>query len=119
MIEKNAQSMTDEESLDYANQFGKWHPGQHYAVGLKLRYNDIQYKVLIEHTSQEGWEPDVAPSLFARVLIEDPTVIPEWIQPDSTNPYMTGDKVTHNSKTWESTVDNNVWEPGVYGWQEI
>ena len=65
----------------------------------------------------------MSPSLFARVLIEDPTVIPEWIQPDSTNPYMRGDKVTHNNKTWESLVDNNVWEPGTVGtealWQEV
>lgn len=33
--------------------------------------------------------------------------------------YNTGDKVKHNDKTWESTVDANVWEPGVYGWSEI
>ena len=24
-----------------------------------------------------------------------------------------------DSKTWVSDVDNNVWEPGVYGWVEI
>ena len=51
---------------------------------------------------------------------EEPTggEIAEWVQPDSTNPYMTGDRVLHNGSTWESTVDNNVWEPGVYGWAE-
>lgn len=49
----------------------------------------------------------------------DPAVIPAWQQPDSTNPYMTGDKVTHGGKTWRSTCDNNVWEPGVYGWEEV
>ena len=38
-------------------------------------------------------------------------------QPDSTNPYSKGDKVTHNGKMWVSTIDNNVWEPGVYGWE--
>jgi hypothetical protein len=32
---------------------------------------------------------------------------------------MIGDKVAHNSKIWESIVDNNAWEPGVYGWKEI
>ena len=32
---------------------------------------------------------------------------------------MTGDKVRHNEKVWVSTIDNNVWEPGVYGWDEI
>lgn len=69
--------------------------------------------------SQPDWNPAAAPSLFAKVLIPDPEVIPEWEQPDSTNPYHIGDKVTHNGKTWVSTVDNNVWEPGVYGWEEL
>ncbi|WP_270217645.1 carbohydrate-binding protein [Dorea longicatena] len=41
------------------------------------------------------------------------------INPDSTNPYAKGDKVTHNGKTWISTADGNVWEPGVYGWEEV
>lgn len=52
---------------------------------------------------------------------EEPTggEIAEWVQPDSTNPYMMGDRVLHNGSTWESTVDNNVWEPGVYGWAEV
>lgn len=52
---------------------------------------------------------------------EEPTgeEVAEWVQPDSTNPYMTGDRVLHNGSTWESTVDNNVWEPGVYGWEQV
>ncbi len=27
-------------------------------------------------------------------------------------------KVSHKEKHWISTVDSNVWEPGVYGWEE-
>ena len=79
--------------------------------------------VLQAHTAQAGWTPIAAPSLFAKVLIPDPSVVPEWEQPDSTNPYMKGDKVKHNGKTWVSLVDNNVWEPGAVGtaalWQEV
>jgi hypothetical protein len=85
-------------------------------TGKKIQYGGVVWKVLQDHTSQEGWEPGAAPSLFAEVLIPDPDVIPEWKQPDSTNPYMSGDKVTHNGSTWVSNIDNNVWEPGVYGW---
>ena len=59
------------------------------------------------------------PSLFAKVLIPDSSVIPEWEQPGSTNPYMMGDKVTHNGSTWLSLVDNNVWEPGVVGTEDL
>lgn len=65
------------------------------------------------------WTPDVAVSLYARVLIPDENVVSAWIQPDSTNPYMIRDKVSHNGKTWVSDYDNNVWEPGVFGWHEI
>lgn len=73
---------------------------------------------------QADWTPDNAPSLWAKVLAgQEGTGIGEWEQPDSTNPYMTGDQVTHNGKTWESLVDNNVWEPGVQGtealWQQV
>jgi hypothetical protein len=32
---------------------------------------------------------------------------------------MKGDKVRHNNKVWISIIDNNVWEPGVYGWEEV
>ena len=76
------------------------------------------YKVLTVHASQDDWTPDDAPSLFAIVLIPDETIIPEWQQPDSINPYMKDNKVTHNGKTWVSDIDNNVWEPGVYSWTE-
>lgn len=32
--------------------------------------------------------------------------------------YALGAKVSHKEKHWTSTVANNVWEPGVYGWEE-
>lgn len=108
---------TDEVALQVPNLYPLWAAEIAYEVGERVLYNDVLYKVLQAHTSQETWTPDVSPSLFAKVLIPDENIIPEWEQPDSTNPYMVGDKVTHNEKTWISTVDNNVWEPGVYGWE--
>lgn len=41
-----------------------------------------------------------------------------WTQPDSTNPYMAGDIVRHNNKTWVSDMDYNVFEPGIAGWSD-
>jgi hypothetical protein len=49
----------------------------------------------------------------------DTNSIPSWEQPDSTNAYTLDDKIMHNSKTWVSIINNNVWEPGIYGWEEI
>lgn len=110
---------TDEMSLQVPNLYPTWRAAVDYATGDKVLYNDVLYKVLTAHTSQDTWAPDVSPSLFARVLIHDDNIISEWIQPDSTNAYKTGDKVIHNGQTWTSIVDNNVWEPGNYGWQVI
>ena len=111
---------TDEVALQAITLYDEWNGDSvEYETGKRVRYNNVLYKVLQDHTSQDDWMPDQAPSLFAKVLIPDASVIPNWEQPDSTNPYSKGDKVTHNGKTWVSDGDNNVWDPGVYGWSEI
>lgn len=116
IIEEAMSKEDDSVVLETPQLLPEWKAGIAYKTGKKIQYGGIVWKVLQDHTSQEDWEPGVAPSLFAEVLIPDPDVIPEWKQPDSTNSYMSGDKVTHNGSTWVSTIDNNVWEPGVYGW---
>ena len=91
-----------------------------YAAGDRVQYNGKLYKCLQAHTAQADWNPVDAPSLWAEVLAgQYGTAIGECVQPDSTNPYMRGDKVSYNGKIYESEVDNNVWAPGVYGWVEI
>lgn len=122
IIEDNATVMTDEAAADAVELFPRWSgEGVSYVAGDRRRYGETLYKCLQDHTSQEGWDPESAPSLWAEILPgQDGTDIGEWVQPDSTNPYMTGDRVTHNGKTWESTIDNNVWEPGtVQFWVEV
>lgn len=114
----NTLTVDDNTALRMTEFYPAWATGTDYAAGFKVQHNGTLYKCLTAHTSQADWTPEAAPSLWAKVLIPDPDVIPAWEQPDSTNPYMAGDKVTHNGKTWVSDVDNNVWEPGVYGWTE-
>ena len=112
------ETASDADALNAVAIYPAWREGAAYATGQRVRHDGTLYKVLQDHTSQADWTPDAAPSLFAKVLIPDPETIPEWQQPDSTNPYSAGDKVTHNGKTWVSDIDGNVWEPGVYGWNE-
>ena len=114
----NSLSVDDNTALRMREFYPDWAAGQDYPAGFKAQRGGALYKVLQAHTSQDGWEPENAPSLWAKVLIPDENIIPEWEQPDSTNAYSKGDKVTHNGKTWVSDVENNVWEPGVYGWTE-
>ena len=119
-ILKAAQSLSDEDALTAPMLFERWDGnGVSYSTGTRLYHDGVLYKVLQDHTSQDSWNPLDAPSLFAKVLIPDPQIIPDWEQPESTNPYMKDDKVKHNGKTWISIIDNNVWEPGVYGWEEV
>lgn len=111
--------LTDEQAATYKLIYPHWSGNSvAYSVGDRRQYDGVLYKCLQAHTSQPDWTPTAAPSLWAKVLIPDPGTIPEWEQPESTNPYMAGDRVTHNGKTWISDIDNNVWEPGVYGWSE-
>ena len=120
-----AQSLTDEQAITVKNIYPAWDGnGVSYQKDYYLTYNGKLYKVLQVHTSQADWSPDTAPSLFAEVLPgQGGTGIGEWVQPGSTNPYQTGDRVTHNGKMWESLIDGNVWEPGTQGsealWQEV
>jgi len=119
-IEELATNLTDNDALEAKELFSIWMVGKEYSVGDRVRYNDTLYKVLQAHTSQADWTPTNAPSLFAEILPgQDGTDIGEWVQPDSTNPYQIGDKVIHNGIIYECTVANNVWEPGVYGWQIV
>lgn len=112
-------NVSDEKALSAVAAYPTWKPGCAYFTDERVAFEDVLYRVLMDHVSQADWTPTAAPSLFTKVLIVDPTVITPWEQPDSTNPYMTGDKVSHNGKNWVSNCDNNVWEPGVYGWDEI
>lgn len=112
-------SATDTQAIDAPSVYPTWKDGVSYIVNDRVLHNGILYKVLQDHTSQEVWSPDVAVSLFAKVLIPNENVILEWEQPDSTNPYMIGDKVMYDGKVWESIVDNNVWSPLTYGWTEV
>lgn len=120
IIEKAAASLDDTTAVEAVELFPEWNSAATYSKDDRVRYTEVLYKCLTAHTAQADWTPDASPSLWAKVLIPDENVIPEWEQPDSTNPYMIGDVVTHNGKTWESTVDNNVWEPGTAGvWSEV
>ena len=124
IIETASASLSDELALDAVELFPQWSPDEHhYEVDDRVRYDGVLYKALVAHDSQFDWSPEYAYSLWAKVLIPDPDVIPDWEQPDSTNAYMIGDRVRHYDRIWESLINNNVWEPGVLGtetlWTEV
>ncbi len=115
----NAIDIADETALRMVEYYPMPEAAQ-YNVGDRIQYDGKLYRCLQAHTAQYDWIPTNAPSLWAEVLAgQQGTEIGEWRQPDSTNPYMTGDKVMFGGEEWISTVDNNVWSPSVYGWQRV
>ena len=118
LIVKASESLTDTEALQGVELFDEWKTGTAYTIQQRIRYEGKLYRCEQAHTSQANWTPDVTPALWVRV--DDPSQEwPEWRQPTgSTDAYALGDKVSHNDKHWISDYDNNVWEPGVYGWSE-
>lgn len=112
--------LTDEQAVAAPFLFNDWDPNNvsYKAEVSKVSYNGLLYKCLQDHVSQQSWNPKDAVSLWVR--IDDPAEEwPEWRQPTgATDAYKLGAKVSHNEKHWISNVDNNVWEPGVYGWDE-
>ena len=109
---------------EHMSIFAPWEPNVAYVPGNLRIYppnsgDQKLYKCVQAHTSQADWTPDVTPALWSTA--SDPAIeFPEWSQPlGGHDAYNAGDKVSHNGKHWESNVDGNVWEPGVYGWTEV
>ena len=119
MLQSSVAELTDEQALEVAALYPTWSSmlGENVSVGTRLWYDDKLYKVIQAHTVQANWTPDLTASLYAEVSIEE---FPEWVQPISAETaYNLGDKVSHNGTHWESSVNANTWEPGVYGWTQI
>lgn len=107
-------------ATEHADLFENWVTDKDYTVGkIVSPPNGNLYKCVQAHRSQADWEPENTPALWTK--IGDPSEeYPAWSQPlGAHDAYPLGAKVSHNGKKWTSDVDNNVWEPGVYGWSEV
>lgn len=117
LIEKACISLNDEEALEGVELFPQWVTEKAYEISDRVKFENVLYKCVQAHTSQADWTPDLTPALWVKVSIEE---YPEWVQPIGVqDSYMKGDKVSHLEKHWVSTMDYNVYEPSVYGWDEI
>jgi len=118
-MEKGSSVLDDTEALEVPELFPNWEVGKAYEVGDRMRYGEQLYKVVQAHTSQADWTPDITPALYTPVA--EPGEIPVWVQPTGAqDAYALGDKVHYpdaDGPVYISTVDANVWEPTVYGWE--
>lgn len=127
LAKMQAQTLSDDEAAQVPALYDEWVNGESYEVGDRVRCLGVLYRCLQSHVAQDDWTPTAAPSLWARVLPgqagnEPEEGYAEWVRPESTEGYATGDKVTWNGHLWESIVDSNVDEPGTdngFRWEDL
>ena len=74
------------------------------------------WSFISDYTPQEIYTPEEDISHYKKVGVTEDGV-PIWTQPlGATDAYKLGDEVSHKGNIWVSDYDNNVWEPGVFGW---
>ena len=114
-----AQLLDDVTITEHPEVFEEWKFPVSYKRGQICTYRYVLYRCIRDHASQQDWTPEVAVSLWSVIGSPDEEW-PVWAQPiGAYDVYMFGDKVSHMEKRWSSNTDHNVWEPGVYGWNEV
>lgn len=104
------------DTLEELPTYPQWQPDTDYGSGAVVEHGDRLWRIVQPHTSQTGWEPANVPALWASAHVPGAGPQP-WVQPQGAHDsYQIGDRVTHNGQVWESTINANVWEPGVAGW---
>lgn len=87
VAQMQAQSLTDAQALTVKAIYPAYDPnGVYYPVDYKVVDNDVLYKCLQEHTSQESRAPGIAPSIWVAInsgehvgTLEDPIPVPETV----------------------------------------
>lgn len=63
----NGLAVDDNTALRMVEFYPEWKAGTEYTVGFKVQRNGKLWRVLQPHTSQTGWEPENAASLWEQI----------------------------------------------------
>jgi hypothetical protein len=128
------QALPDNEALDNQAIYPMWSDFEdEHRFNPPIKVQDFEgtelklFKAIQPNDKRENTRPIDFPAGWSK--IEFSGGIEVWAQPiggDGKYPYLdpnTGNPylVTHNDKTWKNNVQDqlNVWEPSVYGWNEV
>lgn len=108
-------NMSDSQLASTAALWPAWKPGTALSTGDIVRVGQTLFRVVQAHTAQSDWRPASTPALFTEIT--PPGTVAVWKQPTGAqDAYALDARVKYHGDIWQSTVANNVWEPGVYGW---
>lgn len=105
----------------HKDMFEDWKPGIAYKTGQIRKHNDVLYRIVQDHTSQEDWLPSNASTLYDSIIISE-SGYEEWEKPTGAhNAYNKGKIVVYNGKLYRSLIDGNTYSPDEYaaGWEVV
>lgn len=117
--------LSTDQALECVRLYRPWEPNKQYETNQYLTYGvnnvgDPQlYKVVLAHTSQEDWTPDISSSLYDALGLDNDGY-PIWAQPTGAHDaYNKGDIVNYNGVLYQSLIDGNTYSPEAYpaGWE--
>lgn len=122
LLQLNTQGLNEKEALQVPDLFEEWKPDKKYNIDKIIKYGVDDdgitqlYIVVQKHVSQKEWSPDAQKSMYKNISFSEEGH-DVWVQPlGYSDAYQTGDVVSHDDILYISTVDQNTWEPLIYGW---
>lgn len=105
---------------EHPDIFPLWDENWTGKAGTILKDGDRLYRSIHDITNvAQNTKPSETPSMWSPIGNPEEEY-PDWSQPlGAHDAYALGSKVSHNNKKWVSTAKDNIWVPGVYGWEEV
>ena len=105
LIEQLAVTLDDETALTGIELFPIWTIDRAYAVGDKVQRNGKLWRCLQAHTSQIGWEPENAASLWTEICESHAGTLEDPIPYNGNMALESGKYYSQNSKIYRCTRD--------------
>lgn len=113
-----AGNIDPETAAEHAELFAEWAYPINYKTGQIRRYKGTLYKCVQNHTSQAVGHLTPLPACGAKPVIPAENGLNGRTRRGA-GMLTPGGKSKPQFQHWISTAENNVWEPGVYGWEEV
>ncbi|MCL2587997.1 MAG: alpha-amylase [Oscillospiraceae bacterium] len=109
--------MIDDTTItENADLFCVWDENWTGRRGSIVLEDGVLFRAIHDVGSGQNTRPSTTPSMWTRIGAPGDEW-PSWSQPlGAHDAYPLGAQVTHNGQRWTSDINNNVWEPGVFGW---
>ena len=105
LIEQLAVTLGDETALTGVELFPRWTIDRAYVVGDKVQRNGKLWRCIQAHTSQIGWEPENAPSLWTEICESHAGTLEDPIPYNGNMALESGKYYSQNSKIYRCTRD--------------